>query len=139
MPFVADAAGNPNPSWRCLMPKEPETAALTCAEVGILGSVVGVLGTLSACEVLKLITGVGQPLIGRLLMSTSATWVLISSTTTETLRHRRSGRLEGAMGGQIELLAFMGLREVFRDRGWSIPHTWICLTTCRGRSCCSSS
>ena len=68
MPFVADGAGHPNPSWRCLMPKEPETAALTCAEVGILGSVVGVLGTLSACEVLKLITGVGQPLIGRLLM-----------------------------------------------------------------------
>lgn len=26
------------------------------------------------------------------------------------------------MGGQIELLAFMGLRDVFRDRGWSIPH-----------------
>jgi adenylyltransferase/sulfurtransferase len=36
--------------------------------VGILGAVVGVLGTLAACEVLKLITGVGTPLIGRLLM-----------------------------------------------------------------------
>lgn len=68
MPYEADANGQPNPSWRCLMPKEPETAALTCSEVGILGSVVGVLGTLAACEVLKLITGVGQPLIGRLLM-----------------------------------------------------------------------
>ncbi|MCM5560081.1 molybdopterin-synthase adenylyltransferase MoeB [Pleomorphomonas sp. JP5] len=68
MPYEADANGQPNPSWRCLMPREPETAALTCSEVGILGGVVGVLGTLAACEVLKVITGVGQPLIGRLLM-----------------------------------------------------------------------
>lgn len=68
MPYEADVNGQSNPSWRCLMPKEPETAALTCSEVGILGGVVGVLGTLAACEVLKLITGVGTPLIGRLLM-----------------------------------------------------------------------
>ncbi len=68
LPYETDADGQPHPSWRCLMPKEPDTAALTCSEVGILGSVVGVLGTLAACEVLKLITGVGQPLIGRLLM-----------------------------------------------------------------------
>ncbi|WP_370678193.1 ThiF family adenylyltransferase [Pleomorphomonas sp. PLEO] len=68
LPYETDASGQLNPSWRCLMPREPDTAALTCSEVGILGSVVGVLGTLAACEVLKLITGVGQPLIGRLLM-----------------------------------------------------------------------
>jgi molybdopterin-synthase adenylyltransferase len=68
LPYAADANGQPNPSWRCLMPREPDTAALTCSEVGILGGVVGVLGTLAACEVLKLITGVGHPLIGRLLM-----------------------------------------------------------------------
>lgn len=68
LPFETGADGEPNPSWRCLMPREPETAALTCSQVGILGAVVGVLGTLAACEVLKLITGVGEPLIGRLLM-----------------------------------------------------------------------
>lgn len=68
LPYEVDADGHLNPSWRCLMPREPETAALTCSEVGILGSVVGVLGTLAACEVLKLIAGVGRPLIGRLLM-----------------------------------------------------------------------
>lgn len=68
LPYATDASGQLNPSWRCLMPREPDTAALTCSEVGILGGVVGVLGTLAACEVLKLITGVGRPLIGRLLM-----------------------------------------------------------------------
>ncbi|WP_237153893.1 HesA/MoeB/ThiF family protein [Oryzibacter oryziterrae] len=68
VPFRRGADGAFLPSWRCLMPREPEGTALTCAQVGILGAVVGVLGTLAACEVLKLITGVGEPLIGRLLM-----------------------------------------------------------------------
>jgi adenylyltransferase/sulfurtransferase len=39
----------------------------TCAQVGILGVVPGVLGTLAATEVLKLVLGIGEPLIGRLL------------------------------------------------------------------------
>ena len=67
-PYLSGDDGRPLPSWRCLMPHEPEGDVPTCAQVGILGAVVGVLGTLAACEVLKLITGVGQPLIGRLLM-----------------------------------------------------------------------
>ncbi len=67
-PYLSDDDGRPLPSWRCLMPNEPDGEVPTCAQVGILGAVVGVLGTLAACEVLKLITGVGTPLIGRLLM-----------------------------------------------------------------------
>ena len=67
-PYLSDDEGRPLPSWRCLMPNEPDGEVPTCAQVGILGAVVGVLGTLAACEVLKLITGVGTPLIGRLLM-----------------------------------------------------------------------
>lgn len=67
-PYLLDEDGKPLPSWRCLMPNEPEGDVPTCSQVGILGAVVGVLGTLAACEVLKLITGVGKPLIGRLLM-----------------------------------------------------------------------
>ncbi|CAI9406194.1 putative adenylyltransferase/sulfurtransferase MoeZ [Pleomorphomonas sp. T1.2MG-36] len=67
-PYLSGDDGRPLPSWRCLMPHEPQGDVPTCAQVGILGAVVGVLGTLAACEVLKLITGVGTPLIGRLLM-----------------------------------------------------------------------
>lgn len=67
-PYLLDESGTPLPSWRCLMPNEPEGDVPTCSQVGILGAVVGVLGTLAACEVLKLVTGVGKPLTGRLLM-----------------------------------------------------------------------
>lgn len=82
-PYLPDENGTPSPSWRCLMPHEPEGEVPTCSQVGILGAVVGVLGTLAACEVLKLITGVGKPLIGRLLM------VDIRDMKVDTIGYRR--------------------------------------------------
>jgi len=82
-PYLPDADGKPRPSWRCLMPHEPEGDVPTCEQVGILGAVVGVLGTLAACEVLKLITGVGKPLTGRLLM------VDIRDMKIDTIGYRR--------------------------------------------------
>lgn len=58
-----------NPRFIDLFPDVPDAQSLpTCAEVGVLGAVTGVIGTLMAMEVIKLITGVGSPLIGRLLM-----------------------------------------------------------------------
>ncbi len=82
-PYLTDDNGQPEPSWRCLMPREPDGNVPTCSEVGILGAVVGVLGTLAACEVLKLITGVGKPLLGRLLM------VDIRDMRIDTIGYRR--------------------------------------------------
>jgi len=59
---------NRGPCYRCLF-AEPPTDGLVpnCAEAGVLGVLPGVLGTIQATEAIKLITGVGEPLIGRLL------------------------------------------------------------------------
>jgi adenylyltransferase/sulfurtransferase len=59
---------NRGPCYRCLFP-EPPTDGLVpnCAEAGVLGVLPGVLGTIQATEAIKLVTGIGQPLIGRLL------------------------------------------------------------------------
>jgi adenylyltransferase/sulfurtransferase len=59
---------NRGPCYRCLFP-EPPTDGLVpnCAEAGVLGVLPGVLGTIQATEAIKLITGIGAPLIGRLL------------------------------------------------------------------------
>lgn len=56
------------PCYRCLFP-EPPAAGLVpnCAEAGVLGVLPGVMGTLQATEAIKLIVGVGEPLVGRLL------------------------------------------------------------------------
>lgn len=56
------------PCYRCLNPRAPEPGAVpTCAEAGVLGVMPGIVGTLQALEAIKLITGIGQPLAGRLL------------------------------------------------------------------------
>jgi molybdopterin/thiamine biosynthesis adenylyltransferase len=61
------AAGGPQ--FRDLYPDTPDEADLpACEVVGVLGAVTGVIGTLMAMEAIKLITGVGEPLVGRLLL-----------------------------------------------------------------------
>lgn len=68
-PFEKDADGNPLPGYRDLFPEAPPPGLVpSCAEAGILGALVGVIGTLQAMEVIKLITGIGDPLVGRLLL-----------------------------------------------------------------------
>ncbi len=67
--YLNDESGNPNPTYRCLFPEAPEGAAVfNCSDVGVMGSVVGTLGTLQATEIIKDIVGVGQSLVGRLLL-----------------------------------------------------------------------
>lgn len=61
--------GKPLPTYRCIFPEAPPPGTVpNCAEVGILGAVAGVLGTLQAVEVLKELLGVGEGLAGRLLI-----------------------------------------------------------------------
>jgi len=68
-PHERTPEGLPYPSYRCLFPEPPPPGTVAnCAEVGVLGSVVGVLGTLAATEVLKEIVGTGDSLAGRLII-----------------------------------------------------------------------
>lgn len=61
--------GDNNPCYRCIYEEAPPPGfAPSCKEAGVLGSVVGVVGTIQATEVIKLITGIGEPLIGKLLV-----------------------------------------------------------------------
>lgn len=56
------------PCYRCLYPEPPPAAlAPSCAEAGVLGVLPGIVGLLQATEAIKLILGIGEPLVGRLL------------------------------------------------------------------------
>ncbi|MES2860333.1 MAG: HesA/MoeB/ThiF family protein [Pseudomonadota bacterium] len=55
------------PCYRCLVPDIP-TDEETCARVGVVGALAGVVGAMAALETIKLITGAGQPLTARLLL-----------------------------------------------------------------------
>jgi sulfur-carrier protein adenylyltransferase/sulfurtransferase len=56
-----------SPCYRCLFPDTPEHLVPNCAEAGVLGVLPGVLGTIQATEAIKLLLGIGEPLLGRLL------------------------------------------------------------------------
>jgi sulfur-carrier protein adenylyltransferase/sulfurtransferase len=57
------------PCYRCLYPEPPPPGLVpSCAEGGVLGVLPGMLGIIQATEVIKLILGAGEPLIGRLLL-----------------------------------------------------------------------
>ena len=68
-PHLNTEDGTPYPSYRCLFPEAPPPGTVAnCSEVGVLGAIVGVIGTLQATEAIKEITGFGESLAGRLLI-----------------------------------------------------------------------
>ena len=72
---------NGGPTYRCLFPEPPPPgAAPNCAEAGVLGVLPGLIGTLQATETIKLLTGIGDPLSGRLFLYDAL------AMTTRTLR-----------------------------------------------------
>ncbi|MGB3387629.1 MAG: molybdopterin-synthase adenylyltransferase MoeB [Pseudaminobacter sp.] len=68
-PFETGPDESRYPSYRDLFPEPPPAGLVpSCAEAGIVGALTGVIGTLQAMEVIKLITGIGEPLVGRILL-----------------------------------------------------------------------
>jgi sulfur-carrier protein adenylyltransferase/sulfurtransferase len=55
------------PCYRCLFPHAADDLIPNCAEAGVLGVLPGVMGAIQATEVIKLLLGIGEPLVGRLL------------------------------------------------------------------------
>ena len=57
------------PCYRCLHPEPPPPGLIpNCAEAGVLGVLPGIIGTIQATEAIKLLTGIGEPLVGKLLL-----------------------------------------------------------------------
>jgi molybdopterin/thiamine biosynthesis adenylyltransferase len=59
--------GRGGPCYRCFVPETPPDAE-TCARVGVVGALTGVIGSMMALEAIKLITEAGEPLIGRVML-----------------------------------------------------------------------
>ncbi|NWN92491.1 molybdopterin-synthase adenylyltransferase MoeB [Marinobacter adhaerens] len=64
---VYDSRNPESPCYHCLYP-EQGNEDLTCSEAGVIAPLVGMIGTVQAMEAIKLLSGVGRPLVGRLLL-----------------------------------------------------------------------
>lgn len=79
--------------YRCVFPEPPPPGlAPSCAEAGVFGVLPGIIGTMQAAEVLKLILGIGRPLLGRLLTYDAL------DQTTHTVRLERNPTCESCGG-----------------------------------------
>ena len=65
---VFDARNPESPCYHCLFPEGEDTEEMRCAVTGVFAPLTGIIGATQAAEALKLISGAGQSLIGRLLL-----------------------------------------------------------------------
>ena len=65
---VYDTRRDDAPCYSCLFPADQQFEDVVCARMGVFAPVVGMVGTVQATEALKLLAGIGEPLVGRLLM-----------------------------------------------------------------------
>jgi len=111
------------PCYRCLFPEPPPPGLVpSCAEGGVLGVLPGTIGSLQASETLKLILGIGQPLIGRLLLYNAL------EMTFEFVRLRKNPNCKVCgpnpeVTGLIDYEAFCGVPGYSQDEG-SVGGGW---------------
>jgi molybdopterin/thiamine biosynthesis adenylyltransferase len=65
---VFDPRKDTSPCYACLFAPEEDFEEVQCSTMGVLAPLVGVIGAMQAAEALKIITGIGDPLVGKLLM-----------------------------------------------------------------------
>ena len=81
--------GERGPNYRDMFPEPPPPGLVpSCSEGGVLGVLPGIIGSMQALEVIKVITGVGEPLAGRILLFDAA------SFSTRFLKIRKNEALE---------------------------------------------
>lgn len=73
---VYDLRQAESPCYHCLFPEGEEVEEVRCAVMGVFAPLTGIIGTLQATEALKLLMGIGDPLMGRLMLleALSMTW-----------------------------------------------------------------
>jgi molybdopterin/thiamine biosynthesis adenylyltransferase/rhodanese-related sulfurtransferase len=109
---LKDETGVPGPNYRDLYPAPPPPGLVpSCAEGGVLGVLPGIIGSLQANEVIKVITGVGTPLRGRFFIFDA----LHFETRTFNIKRRADNPLNGAHPSITQLIdyeQFCGMKAV---------------------------
>ena len=104
-----DEEGNRGPNYRDLFPEPPPPGLVpSCAEAGVLGVLPGIIGCLQASEVIKIITGIGDPLAGQLFLFDAQDF----STRKVNITKNKDNPLTGGNPSITELIdyeAFCGI------------------------------
>ncbi len=100
--------GNRGPNYRDLFPEPPPPGSVpSCAEAGVLGVLPGIIGSLQANEVIKIITGIATPLAGQLFLFDSRSFAARKVKVTKNRDNPLRGR-NSEITGLIDYEAFCG-------------------------------
>jgi adenylyltransferase/sulfurtransferase len=106
------------PTYRCLFPEAPEEGEMpACGEVGVLGVLPGITGTWQAAEAIKIITGIGESLSGKLLsfnLLTNETFCFEFETQKENKKIKTLGDYE--LNCANDSLSYEKLMEIQRKK-----------------------
>jgi adenylyltransferase/sulfurtransferase len=109
-----NADGEPGPNYRDLYPAPPPPGLVpSCAEGGVLGVLPGIIGSMQASEVIKVVTGVGEPLSGRFFIFDALTF----ETRTFNIKRRENNPINGKNPTITQLIdyeQFCGMKVVER-------------------------
>ncbi len=111
---------NDGPTYRCIFPTPPgEAESPNCSVIGVLCSLPGIVGSLQATEVVKIITGAGRPLRGRLLVvdaldMTMQSFHFDAVEENKTIRSLQAS-YEDACEAPAPLIDYAGLRQLPAD------------------------
>jgi sulfur-carrier protein adenylyltransferase/sulfurtransferase len=113
------------PCYRCLFPSAEEGVVASCADAGVLGVLPGVLGAIQATEAIKILAGVGEPIVGRLLtydalelrftelpVSRRADCAVCGEHRTITELHEAEDVCDSAALGRVRRLSATALRDL---------------------------
>jgi sulfur-carrier protein adenylyltransferase/sulfurtransferase len=115
---VTVLAAPAGPCYRCLYPEPPPAHLVpSCAEGGVLGVLPGLVGTLQATEVIKWLLGIGEPLVGRLLLIDA----LATSFHTLSIERDPDCPICGDHPVQVDVLSDYDLFCNSRLPGMSVP------------------
>jgi adenylyltransferase/sulfurtransferase len=92
-----------SPNYRDLFP-EPPDFALNCAEGGVLGVLPGIIGSMQALEVIKIITGIGEPLVGKLFCFDALTF------QSKIIQYKKNGNQPPITELMTDYPAFCGIK-----------------------------
>lgn len=106
---LKNADGSHGPQYRDLFPAPPPPGMVpSCAEGGVLGVLPGIIGTIQANEVIKVLTGIGEPLTGKLFFLDALTF------ETRTLKIRKNPDLKAPLE-LVDYEDFCGVNKVAAD------------------------
>ncbi len=118
--FNHEIDGERGPNYRDLFPTPPPPGMVpSCAEGGVLGVLPGIVGSIQASEVIKVLTGIGRPLAGRLFIFDA----LDFSTRTLNVRKDPENPISGTsptITALIDYEEFCGLKEDTGVKEWSV-------------------